>query len=193
MIKLSDDFKDTSNIDSICKEFGIKNYTINSDGSIDVDGDVRLENEGLTKLPLKFGEVTGDFSCHGNKLITLEGAPQSLVRSFYCHSNQLTSLEGGPREVGAYFDCGDNQLTSLEGAPLSVGGYFYCRDNPVEKVWDLFSDYSLHFVSLYAKMEIFNYYDPIRDDMVIILDRLNSFLLAIGKEPVTEVSGYKCI
>jgi hypothetical protein len=29
-------------IESICKEYGIQNFTINEDGSIDVDGDVDL-------------------------------------------------------------------------------------------------------------------------------------------------------
>ena len=51
-IKLFESFND---IDSICKKYNITNYTINSDGSIDVDGDVNLSNRGLTKLPLKFG------------------------------------------------------------------------------------------------------------------------------------------
>jgi hypothetical protein len=41
-------------IDSICEKYGITNYTINDDGSIDVDGDVNLSCKNLTKLPLKF-------------------------------------------------------------------------------------------------------------------------------------------
>jgi hypothetical protein len=36
------------NIDSICKKYDIKNYTINDDGSIDVDENVYLSNRGLT-------------------------------------------------------------------------------------------------------------------------------------------------
>jgi len=38
-------------IHKICKEYGIKNYTINTDGSIDVDGYVNLSKKRLTKLP----------------------------------------------------------------------------------------------------------------------------------------------
>jgi len=57
-IKLYESFTD---IDSICKQYNIKNYTINSDGSIDVDGNVSLSN--ITQLPLKFGKVTGSFNC----------------------------------------------------------------------------------------------------------------------------------
>jgi hypothetical protein len=116
-------------IDSICRKYGIENYTINTDGSIDVDGYVNLSTEGLTKLPLKFGNVTGYFYCSRNQLTTLEGCPESVDGDFYCFHNQLTTLEGGPKSVGGYFDCTDNQLTTLEGCPKSVGGYFNCSDN----------------------------------------------------------------
>ena len=93
-LKLFENFQD---IDSICKEYEIENYTVNPDGSIDVDGDVDLDNKRLTKLPLRFGRVTG---------------------YFFCYSNQLTTLEGSPREVGGKFDCSYNQLTSLECVPI---------------------------------------------------------------------------
>jgi hypothetical protein len=91
-------------IDSICKRYGIKNYTINEDGTIDVDGDVDLSRRGIDKLPLKFGKVTG---------------------SFYGDDNQLTSLEGSPKEVGGSFYCYRNQLTTLEGTPQHIGGCVY--------------------------------------------------------------------
>ena len=32
----------TKNIESICQEYGIQNYTINLDGTVDVDVDVDL-------------------------------------------------------------------------------------------------------------------------------------------------------
>ena len=37
-------------IDEICKQYGIENYTINTDGSIYVDGHVDLSDKELTKL-----------------------------------------------------------------------------------------------------------------------------------------------
>ena len=113
----------------LCKKYGIENYTINTDGSIDVDGNVDLENKGLTKLPLRFKNVSGDFSCSYNQLTNLEGAPSEVGGSFQCYNNNLTSLEGAPSEVGGDFYCEDNNLTSLEWAPTSVGGDFYCEDN----------------------------------------------------------------
>ena len=39
------------NIHKICEVYYITNYTINPDGTIDVDGDVDLSWRGLTKLP----------------------------------------------------------------------------------------------------------------------------------------------
>jgi hypothetical protein len=118
-----------NNIESICKKYNITNYTINADGSIDVNGNVYLDRNGLAKLPLKFGRVTGNFNCYDNQLTTLEGSPREVGGYFYCYDNKLTTLEGGPREVGGDFNCSYNQLTTLEGSPGEVGGSFYCHDN----------------------------------------------------------------
>ncbi|MCK9476329.1 MAG: hypothetical protein M0R46_10435 [Candidatus Muirbacterium halophilum] len=115
--------------DSICEKYNIKNYIINEDGSIDVDGKVDLYNKKLKVLPLKFRKVSGDFHCGCNQLTSLEGAPKSVGGEFRCRNNKLTSLVGSPQRVGGDFNCSVNQLTSLEGAPQSIGGYFECGDN----------------------------------------------------------------
>ena len=104
-------------------------YTINDDGSIDVAGNVELNNKNLTKIPFKFRNVRGGFFCYNNQLTSLEGVPNNVGGYFYCHNNQLTSLEGAPNTVGGGFYCNDNQLTSLEGVPNTIGGYFYCNNN----------------------------------------------------------------
>jgi hypothetical protein len=116
-------------IKSICKKLGIKNWSLNDDGSIDVDEDVNIPFKKLTKLPLKFRNVSGNFDCSFNDLTSLEGSPKSVSGGFNCSYNKLTSLEGSPESVGGYFDCSYNNLTSLEGSPKSVGGDFYCSDN----------------------------------------------------------------
>ena len=64
--------------------YGIKNYTINNDGSIDVDGNVKLSRINLTNLPFKFGKISGNFYCSNNLLTSLEGAPTSVGGEFYC-------------------------------------------------------------------------------------------------------------
>ncbi len=48
-------------IGEICKKYNIKNYNINTDGSIDVDEYVDLSDKELTKLPIKFNKVTDNF------------------------------------------------------------------------------------------------------------------------------------
>jgi hypothetical protein len=143
-------FEEYSNIDKICKKYRIENYTINTDGTVGVYGDVNLYGKGLKNLPLNFGRVTGyfdcgnnqlttlegapkevdgNFDCSNNQLITLEGAPKEVGGNFYCYLSQLTTLEGSPKEVGGDFDCGRNQLTTLEGSPKEVGGNFFCNNN----------------------------------------------------------------
>jgi len=52
--------------DSICDQFNINDYSVNSDGSIDVNGDVILSGENLMRLPLRFGS-------HNNQLVSLKG------------------------------------------------------------------------------------------------------------------------
>jgi hypothetical protein len=111
-------------ISLICKKYNITNYTINDDGSIDVNGDVYLWSRRLTELPLTFNKVTGYFNCGGNKLTTLKGCPRWVGSSFTCYNNRLTSLEFSPDYVGSSFTCINNQLTD-NYCDTEIGGVFY--------------------------------------------------------------------
>ena len=111
------------------EDFRINNYDFDSNGFLNVKGDVYISNENLTKLPFKFGKVEGNFWCTDNNLTSLEGSPREVERTFWCNNNNLTSLKGAPEEVWELFDCTNNNLTSLEGAPQKVGGSFYCHNN----------------------------------------------------------------
>lgn len=122
-------------VDEVCKRYGIKNYTINSDGSIDVNGDVDLRGLGfwetfkrasgfwfdeshdwtLTEIPIKFRNVNGDFDCRFNKITSLEGSPISC-KCFYISNNQITDLKGSPIKVSRFLG-GNNLLKSLENGP----------------------------------------------------------------------------
>lgn len=99
-IRLYENFNDEISIREICADYDIRNYTINDDGSIDVDGDVNLSERGLDELPLKFNKVYGNFNCYSNKLISLEGCPKFVGHNFNCSDNKLTSLKYGPEKVG---------------------------------------------------------------------------------------------
>ena len=116
-------------VEKIWKKYGLENWSINKDDLIDVDSSVYLIYKDLTKLPLQFGSVTGDFLCFSNKLTTLEGAPQAVGGDFACSYNQLTTLKGAPIEVNGDFLCTNNKLTTLVGAANEVGGGFYCQFN----------------------------------------------------------------
>jgi len=116
-------------IDLICKQYKIENYSINPDASIDVDGYVRIVNVDLVEFPIKFNKVSGDFYCSDNKLTSLSGSPRIVYGNFYCRDNNLTSLVGGPHTVGGDLYCRYNKLTSLNGSPTEVGGSLYCSNN----------------------------------------------------------------
>jgi len=104
-------------------------------GLVDIQGDFYCVNrKAKSFFGVKFGNVTGDFACYGNKLQSLEGAPQKVVGNFDCIRNELQSLEGAPREVNGNFYCGSNELQSLAGAPREVGGDFYCSGNQLQSL-----------------------------------------------------------
>jgi hypothetical protein len=199
-------YESHEDIIKLCERYHIVNYTINTDDSIDVDGNIYMRNQSFRKLPLKFGNVTGLFVCNDNELTSLEGCPRYVGNNFICAGNKLKSLEGCPKTIDGILDCYHNKLTSLKGCPkssqviycdnnnidtfegldfVSISGEFHCSENPIYFIWKLFQDHT--------KFEFFNDCDIIREGRVIILERLNFFLDYIGRRTVTNVNGYKCI
>ena len=118
-------------VEEICKKYHITNYTINLDGSIDVDGNVNITSFEFPEIPITFNKVSGSFYCQSNGLTTLKGSPKYVGGSFYCQKNKLTSLSGSPESVGSLFNCGFNDLTDLKGCPEHIGGDFYCNVNSI--------------------------------------------------------------
>lgn len=76
----------------ICGKYNIQNYSINSDGSIDVDGNLNIVNRNLYTIPIKFNKVSGYFDCSWNNLISLENSPIEVGGDFICDFNRLKSL-----------------------------------------------------------------------------------------------------
>ena len=124
-------------IHNICERYNIDNYTINDDGSIDVDDDIELSSFDLSNLPLKFNKVNGNFYCNRNHLTSLTGCPRIVVGDFWIDFNKLTSLIGCPDYVGGDFDCNDNKLLSLDGCTKEVGGDFNCSENHLTSLVNL--------------------------------------------------------
>ena len=196
-------------IDSICRKYLIRSYTINDDLSIDVDGDIYLEYHSLTKLPLNFRNVSGDFSCRNNQLTSLEGGPNKVGGCFNCNNNKLTSLLGAPREVGNGFYCSGNKLTSLEGISQYISGVINVRlnqlidvrgvkdgwrgqflmgGNPVQKIFKLFPKERWDEV-----IEYLNEHEVIRDGKVVVLAALELVFYDMGLEvpDIDEIEEYQ--
>ncbi len=113
----------------ICQQYNIKNWSINSDGLVDVDGSVNLSYKRLTRLPIRFGRITGFFDCHENKITSLEGGPIYVGKNYECSNNRLTSLKGAPNQIFDNFYCDNNKLTTLEYCPRQIDGNFHCYSN----------------------------------------------------------------
>ena len=103
--------KHTNNaeIEAWCEEMGIKDYTINDKGEIDVNGSVWLINKDFKELPYKFGKVKDFFTLQNCRYLTsLKNCPNIVTGNFRCSGcSQLDSLEGCPKEVGGDFWCND--------------------------------------------------------------------------------------
>jgi hypothetical protein len=70
-------------------KMNVKNYIINDDLTIDVDGHVYLSSKNLDKFPdyIQFNVVNGDFRCKYNSLTSLRGCPKHVKGYFYCGKN----------------------------------------------------------------------------------------------------------
>lgn len=81
---------------------GVKNFKINDNLTVDVDGSVSLHRKGLNTIPIQFGYVDGNFHCQGNDLITLKGCPLVLEYDLNCDNNLLLTLEHAPKKPYSY-------------------------------------------------------------------------------------------
>ena len=111
-------------VENWLKEYGVKNFTVNQDLSVDVNGHVGLSSSSLAYLPVRFRNIAGNFNLFNNQLTSLVGCPIEVSGIFYCGKNKLTDLVGCPEKVGGDFDCSDNKLVSLKGCPKIVSGNF---------------------------------------------------------------------
>jgi hypothetical protein len=191
-----------------CEKYYISNYTINGDGSIDVDGDVIIYNRNLKKLPLKFRNINGGFNCDDNKLTTLEGCPINVYGNFSCMDNWIRSLDHCPKSVSGVFRCSFNKITSLEGIPGNpksiLSRFNHLKDvkgikdgwsgsidverNPVYEIFKLFPRHRWDEV-----VEYLNEYDVIRNGELVILQRLEQVFYDMGLEvpEIDQIAGYE--
>lgn len=145
-LKLYENFENT---ELLCqKYFKERNYTINQDGSVDINGGVDLDYYYLDNIPLNFNRVSGYFDISNNRISSLKGIPkyigdglfissnriktlgnylshfEEISGGFYCMGNELTSLDGCPKRIIDGFDCSSNKLINLKSCPEYIGGEF---------------------------------------------------------------------
>ena len=146
-------------------------WSVNSEGLVDVQGSFYCYSQGLEDfLGIRFGKVSGYFTCRGNQLKTLEGSPREVGGYFSCSENQLRTLEGSPRKVGGNFYCHQNPLISLEGAPEVI------------KVELRFKNSSFR----YNLQSFLNRIDHVKPDVITLLLTHHFFTPQVIKEQITK-------
>lgn len=183
----------------LCKQYSIKNYTINDDYSIDVDGDVNLSGFALTKIPIKFNIVKGYFICNGNRLENLENSPRRVMGNFFCINQygNLKSLKGAPEYVGYNFDCHDNEaLTEFYFPEIGYGlNLEYTKLYTIQDINFTFNSCWLSNTPVWSILRLFI---PITSDGRFIvnnhIDKLELFKdFDIIRESDTSETGYEII
>ena len=182
-------YENFDKIYKICQDHNISNYSINQDGSIDVIGSVNFDKRRLKKLPLKFGKVSGYFSCTDNLLTSLEGSPRQVYGGLFCANNRLTTLIGGPIRVNGDYSCWNNKLlTDVYGFPDYFGdGSIKFYHTPVQEILSIFNYSDEDGYEMVMKLAKFikwlNEYDVIRDGNKIVEMRLEeAYWMAAKRE-----------
>lgn len=192
-------------IDGLCKKYLIeegshsfvKSYTINDDGTVDVDGDVYMSFRRFTSnvLPIKFGKVSRHFDCENSSLVSLNGCPNYVGGRFKCNGNRLTSLKGIPDYVGDYVNAAQNNISEVIFPSYVGDGEIYLNSNNITLVPKTeynvyYTQNPIHTLVDYVLEDIFY---PIDDDVYKekfkdILDRLDEFEVIKDKNKLDLIS-----
>lgn len=207
----------------ICRKFGIKNYTLNSDGSIDVQGDVNLNIstlrdfktfkmfqhgirfrksiKELDKLPIKFNIVYGNFRCHNNNLSSFDKFPKEVHGDLDISKNKFNSLIGCPKVIGVtmpypFLDyIRPGKLICDNNNIFSLDGYVEGTEISIKgnPVNNIWNLFRDKTL-----IDLFNDYDVVRDNGEISFYRLFRFLEdngfdVIGRHQLRILKGYKLI
>ena len=179
-------------IKEVCKKYNIKNYTINSDMTVDVNDDVYIRYSNLKELPIYFNIVDDNFVCDSQNLNSLKGCPRKVYGGFDASYNKLKDLKYFPEYVEGNVFLDYNDISDLTYLPkktslnINLSGNeirtfknlfnhtFYVENNPIEPLWDLFKD--RNYIDYFNELDIIS-----PDERSIVFDRLNYFLVDIGK------------
>jgi hypothetical protein len=74
-----------------CNSF-VGDYTIGADMKINIDGNIRIQKDGVSKIKHKFGEVTGVFTLLGRDYSSLENLPEKCKGLVISHSEKMKKV-----------------------------------------------------------------------------------------------------
>jgi hypothetical protein len=170
----------------LLNKYDIKNYIINSDLTIDVNGSVVFEeleltnykNEFIERIPFNFNKVEGNFYCAKNNLKSLKGSPKYVGGNYNCSYNNLSTLDGCPVYIGGMLNFKRNSIHNLDVAPKETVNGFYADQNPISDILD-------HFKYLFHSHSMGNYFDN------KIIEMWNSFSPVFYKNGLWYISRYR--
>lgn len=130
-------------IQHFCRHNNIINYTIKSDGSIDVVGSVSLDfmSPDIEELPVIFNSVSKSFACSDSGLTSMSGFPKTVGGNFLCNNNLIKTIQGGPHTVNGDYILQYTDIINLIGCAHTIGGDF-----------SLYGSH--HLTSLYSDVDI---------------------------------------
>jgi hypothetical protein len=181
----------------LCRKYFIRNYHINEDGSVDVNGSVVLDHINLKKIPITFNRVLGDFWCQGNELTSFENFPKVIGGRLKASRNKINSLVGFPKflnspdrgwhQLMVRIDLSNNNIRTFDGVSNIYDGngigYINLNSNPINKPWNFINkNYDGKVDEL---LDMVNDYDIFREDEIIV-DRLNELLQDLGRKPINR-------
>lgn len=173
---------DKNKIDDFCNKHRIFEYSITSDGLVDVPGNVNISGKGLTEIPIKFGRVNGSFYCQNNNLTTLIGSPTYIGADLICYKNRLTNLVGAPNTIVGYTDVSNNRglITTYSGdtdIDLGTGSEIHY---PVYIEWHLLpSQIQAHQEHIRLILKYQRHFFIWEDDFTLNIDNFNDLISEI--------------
>ena len=105
-----------------------KGWTIEKDGSVNIQGGITIRDYSGSSLPFKIKHVAGNLTIVSDLLTSLEGCPKKVGGCFNITSNSLKNLKGSPKTVLGDYYIRCNSLESLDGIATKIGRNLLYQD-----------------------------------------------------------------
>ncbi|MDO8581575.1 MAG: hypothetical protein Q7S16_01775 [bacterium] len=101
-------------------DWALETFTIHTDGTLTVEGDLDLTHLPVTHLPKGLREVGGILGLGMTKIISIEGFPEKVGGDVDLTGVQIISLKGFPQTIGGNIFLADTRIKSLHGLPKKI-------------------------------------------------------------------------